>query len=935
VSIVLLKIDKYAISVIFTQRLLNLVSPQMKLTYRYSLLPAFLLFVVSAFGQQNTRLNALINSINNIRNPLPIEKLYLQTDKDNYIQGDTIWFKGYLVNADYLTPANRSGLLYVELDDVNNAYVARMLVPLESGLTWGNIALKESDVPPGSYTLRAYTNWMRNFGEDYIFKKQVYVAATGSQERLVTAGFKQNGANLQASILLTDRDNKPVRLQDMQVKILNGKKNLSGKKTQTGIDGRLDLNFIIPENAKAQNLSIFAKEIIKGQETNGLTIPIVINRPDHTDLQFMPEGGSLVDAIAAKVGFKAIGEDGKSAAVSGKVYNSKHWEVASFQSMHNGMGTFTLLPQAGETYIASFNLPDGSTKSYALPIVNAYGTSLQITPITTDSLKITVAANTANETDYYLIAEARGVVCYGAHIRLGKGASVATISQSIFPTGIARFTLLSTSNQPLNERIVFINRHDEMKMDVTPSRQNYSRHDSIAMQVQVTDKNGKPVRGSFSMAVTDDSQVKTDSLGSNILNSLLLTSDLKGTVEEPGYYLSGNTAGKTAALDALMLTQGWVGYDWKDVFSPPAKLPYTAESQFGITGRVVNIFNKPLEKAGVVLLSKRPAFIKDTVTGKDGRFVFTGFAPVDTAAFVVQARRKSGGSFNVGIELDEFTSPVFKSIQRQVTPWYVNSDTLLLHNRDSKLSQQVAEEKVLGTGTMLKEVTIKDKKVIKDSKNLNGPGGADFIFDEKDMEKGGKLSLYEFLQKKFPDFYKMMEFGQWFYRIKNHIVNFVIDGVFIDKLELPVDLYMDNLTAEDIKGIEIMQKARYAVAYNPDFIMIETMAKDRYVPIYLEITTYSGNGAFLKKTPGIAIYKPLPFTLPKQFYRPKYTAQSPVNGTDQRSTIHWEPNIVTDTAGCATVSFYSADKPGTYTVTIQGTDLNGQIGYAWRKIVVR
>lgn len=913
----------------------------MKSIYRYFLLLGFLVAANPAFPQHNTRLNTIINSVNNIRELLPIEKLYLQTDKDNYVQGDTIWFKGYLVNADYLTPATRSGLLYVELDDVNNMYVTRMLVPLASGLTWGNIALKESDVPPGSYTLRAYTNWMRNFGEDYIFKKQVYVAATGSRDRLVTADFRQTGVTLQASLLLTGRDNKPLRLQDMQLKILNGKKSLFHKKTQTGVDGRFDVSFIIPENTKAQNLSINAREIIKGQETNELTIPIVINRPDYTDLQFMPEGGNLVGGIAAKVGFKAVGEDGKGVAASGIIYNSKREKVASFQSVHNGMGVFSFVPQSGEIYTASLDLPGGATKKYSLPAVNTYGTSLQIDQAAADSLTVRIATHTAGDADYYLVAESRGVVCYGAHLKPGKDGLAMTISKNIFPTGIARFTLLNTANQPLNERIVFINRHDEMNIDATLSQQNYNLHDSIAVQLQMIDKNGMPLRGSFSMAVTDDSQVKTDSLGSNLLNSLLLTSDLKGTVEEPGYYLTGNTAAKAEALDALMLTQGWVGYDWKDTFSPPAKLLFSPESRFGITGRVTNMFNRSLAKADVVLLSKKPAFVKDTLTGSDGRFKFTGFAPIDTAAFVIQARRKGGSSFNIGVSVDEFTPPVFKSEQRQVTPWYVNSDTLLLHNRDGKLSQQLAEEKIQGTGTMLREVTIKDKKVIKDSKNLNGPGGADFILDEKDMEKGGKLSLYAFLQKKFSDFHRELKPNlnggpdTPIYFLKNHLVNFVIDGVFIDRLELPVDLYMDYFTAEDIKGIEIMKTAKYAVAYNPDFIKIETMAKERNVPIYLEITTYSGNGAFLKNVPGVAIYKPLPFTLPKQFYRPRYAAGSPINGTDQRSTIHWEPNIVTDSAGCATVSFYSADKPGTYTVTVQGMDMNGQLGYAQRKIVVK
>jgi len=57
-------------------------------------------------------------------------------------------------------------------------------------------------------------------------------------------------------------------------------------------------------------------------------------------------------------------------------------------------------------------------------------------------------------------------------------------------------------------------------------------------------------------------------------------------------------------------------------------------------------------------------------------------------------------------------------------------------------------------------------------------------------------------------------------------------------------------------------------------------------------------------------------------------------GTDLRSTIHWEPNVITDRDGKATVSFYSADKPADYTATIEGTDLNGNLGYSSKKIKV-
>jgi hypothetical protein len=80
----------------------------------------------------------------------------------------------------------------------------------------------------------------------------------------------------------------------------------------------------------------------------------------------------------------------------------------------------------------------------------------------------------------------------------------------------------------------------------------------------------------------------------------------------------------------------------------------------------------------------------------------------------------------------------------------------------------------------------------------------------------------------------------------------------------------------------------------------------------------------------------LAFSLPKQFYRPKYKLNS--SNTllpDLRSTVHWEPNIMTDTAGKATVSFYSADKPAGYTIIMEGTDMNGQLGYIRKKLTVK
>ena len=96
---------------------------------------------------------------------------------------------------------------------------------------------------------------------------------------------------------------------------------------------------------------------------------------------------------------------------------------------------------------------------------------------------------------------------------------------------------------------------------------------------------------------------------------------------------------------------------------------------------------------------------------------------------------------------------------------------------------------------------------------------------------------------------------------------------------------------------------------------------------YLEITTRSGQGIFFRKTPGIAVYRPLPLTWPMDFYQPKYTTASAATPSDLRSTLHWEPNILTTADGKGFTSFYSSDNAGTYTVIVQGSDMGGLVGY--------
>ncbi|MBQ8593575.1 MAG: hypothetical protein IJ467_04695 [Bacteroidaceae bacterium] len=102
------------------------------------------------------------------------EKLYLHTDKPYYAAGDTIWFRGTLVNADTHSYLVKTNYIYVELLTPTDSLVTRKKLKRD-GLCFHNNIPLEVDLPEGDYYLRGYTEWMRNFDNCYFFSRKISV----------------------------------------------------------------------------------------------------------------------------------------------------------------------------------------------------------------------------------------------------------------------------------------------------------------------------------------------------------------------------------------------------------------------------------------------------------------------------------------------------------------------------------------------------------------------------------------------------------------------------------------------------------------------------------------------------------------------------------------------------------------------------------------
>jgi len=105
----------------------------------------------------------------------PQEKIYVQFDRHVYSAGDRIWYRIHMINAATHTRMAISRYVYVELINAHNEVVLRKKIrPTEDATYFGQIDLS-ADIAQGWYSIRAYTNFMRNIDEDYFFRQKIYI----------------------------------------------------------------------------------------------------------------------------------------------------------------------------------------------------------------------------------------------------------------------------------------------------------------------------------------------------------------------------------------------------------------------------------------------------------------------------------------------------------------------------------------------------------------------------------------------------------------------------------------------------------------------------------------------------------------------------------------------------------------------------------------
>ncbi|HEY0769833.1 MAG TPA: Ig-like domain-containing protein, partial [Sphingobacteriaceae bacterium] len=209
----------------------------------------FLLFISSfAYGQMpaDDHLKKVISQLQQYQVDRPYEKIHLHLDKPYYAIGDNIWFKAYVVQAEKNQPSYLSKILYVELINEKDSIKQTLKLPVFVGLAWGEFSLKDS-LKEGNYRIRAYTNWMRNFGEDYFFDKTITIgnAITNNIITGVNYSYSKDGVaqKVTADLSYKDINGNAVAGKDVVYEVQLDAKTVSKGKGKTDGQGNLSLSF--------------------------------------------------------------------------------------------------------------------------------------------------------------------------------------------------------------------------------------------------------------------------------------------------------------------------------------------------------------------------------------------------------------------------------------------------------------------------------------------------------------------------------------------------------------------------------------------------------------------------------------------------------------------------------------------------------------------
>ncbi|MFY7964670.1 MAG: hypothetical protein ACOVO1_07220 [Chitinophagaceae bacterium] len=647
-----------------------------------------------------------------------------------------------------------------------------------------------------------------------------------------------------------------------------------------------------------------------------------------TNVQFFPEGGDIVNGIGSFIAFKATNQFGKPIAIKGFVKNSKDELIDSIKTEHDGMGSFYIAePNILEQYTAYYKDEFNNIEyTKQLPTVVDAGVAMQVQNLG-NQISVTIK-RTSDVTDEKKYIKLYGIInnmmVYKANIKLvNKTTQTLQIKTDSLPTGVMQFTLFNSNYVPLAERIVFIkNDNYSFNTFINTPLKNLTKRGKNVVDITVADT----LLTNMSVSITDVN-VAVDS-ATNMYSQLLLSSDIKGNINNPAYYFLKNDDVTQQHLDLVMLTNGWRRYNWQQIAS--GKMPYKKftkdTSYLQVLGNTFGMEkNDLIVKPDIFLfLQAKDSSKKQMILPlrKDGSFGMSNFIFYDTLKvyYTFLGNNKLNRSAEVAFNNGLFNTPSKYNLDT-ITSKYGVIDYAYFE-KQRKLDEEYKRlVNIKGSG-VLTDVVVRAKSRGRltsalDEKYTSGlfSGGDAYEFDLlNDTRAASAISVFSYLQGMVAGLQITQQDGETSVKWRQSNTSF-----FVDEINTDADV-VGTLNVNDIAYIKV---------FRPPFFGGTGGSPGGAIAIYTR------KGSDVKSTPG----KGIPFKFlegyasHKEFYSPNYEKQNDVTIPDVRTTLYWNPYILTDASkNKATIEFYNNDVSKKLRLILCGMNSDGKLTYIERII---
>ncbi|MEZ0542082.1 hypothetical protein [Fibrella arboris] len=631
------------------------------------------------------------------------------------------------------------------------------------------------------------------------------------------------------------------------------------------------------------------------------------------DAEFFPEGGHLVNGLPARVAFKLTDKKtGRGVDCRGALVGAANDTIARFSSLKFGLGTFTFTPVPAARYRVVLTARNGRSLSRPLPAIDEAGYTMQAISQGDGQLRIMVASNLPNATTVYLIGHTRQQVNVARALPLVSGQAQFSLPVTSLGEGISHLTLFDATGQPVCERLVGRRPQTGLSLQLTPNKASFAPRDQVQVSLTAATLAGAPVASSGSISVYRLDSLQTDE-GLTLPDYVWLTSDLRGNVESPSFYLRQTGPQADEALDNLLLTHGWRRFSWNNVIQPK---PLSSD--------------QVPEHRGHVILGR----VTDSRTGMPAGDIQTYLAIPGKSIQLYNSRSDAKGL-----------------VRYELTGVYGPNDIVVQTARNDSLYRVELINPYTETGTMLPFPSVELQPAVSESLQTRSlamqvqnsyftafaatalPPAIDSTTFYENPDERYYLDTYtrftvleEVLSEYVPGVHVRRQNGHFELRVTN----------------LPYRLPFEEDPLMLLDGVPIYDTDRL-MAFSPLKIKSMDVVTRRYMlgyanfPGIISFKTYKGDLGGFQLDPHAVVLEYDGLQTRREFSAPAYTTPTQLASRlpDFRNLLYWNPAVTTGLQGKTNLTFYTSDQEGRYLLVVHAMTPDGQFATTQQTISVQ